>query len=78
MDPQEFREFEVLLDEWLSQGYQIMADDIDGELCITAVFVPTPGEVGRERDQQFWPMLPEIVDLLESNGITISRAMSGP
>lgn len=78
MDPQEFREFQVRLDKWLSQGYQVMADDVDGEIRVTTVYVPSPGEAGRERDQEFWPMLPEIVGLLEGSGITISRALAGP
>lgn len=78
MDPLEFREFQVRLDEWLSQGYQIMADDVDGELRVTAVYVPSPGEAGRERDQELWPLLPELVGLLEGAGISISKGLSGP
>lgn len=77
MDPVELRDFQLKLQEWLSQGYQVMADEVEGELRITTVFVPAGDDVGRERDQELWPMTPEIVQMLTDSGIPISRAMAG-
>lgn len=78
MDPAMLREYEAKLEDWLSQGYQLLADDIDGELRLTVLYVPREGEVGSEREQEYWPMSAEIVQLLTDNGITISRALAGP
>lgn len=78
MDPLELRGFELKFAEWLTQGYQIMADEIDGEIRMTTHFVARAGGSGKERDQEFWPLLPEIVDLLERNGIPLVRTMAGP
>ena len=60
MDPVLLREYEAKLVYWLSQGYKLLADDIDGELRITAHFVSRNGEVGSEREQEYWPMTPAI------------------
>ncbi|MHB0981008.1 MAG: hypothetical protein ACYC5Q_13240 [Thermoleophilia bacterium] len=78
MDPLELRGFELKFAEWLTQGYQIMADEIDGEIRVTTHFVARAGASGKERDQEFWPLLPELVDLLERNGIPLVRTMAGP
>jgi hypothetical protein len=78
MDPFILREYEAKLDDWLAQGYQLMADDIDGELRLTVHYVAREGEAGSEREQEFWPMTSEIVSLLVDNGIEISRALAGP
>ena len=78
MDPYDLREFEIKLDDWLGKGYTVLADDIDGELRLTAHFVPIADESESEREQEFWPMVPEVVTLLEANSITISRALAGP
>ncbi len=78
MDPVMLREYEAKLEDWLSQGYQLLADDVDGELRLTVLYVPREGEVGSEREQEYWPMSAEIVQLLTDNGITISRALAGP
>lgn len=77
MDPQLFREFEDKIDLWISQGYELTADDVDGELRVTAHYVSEGGR-GSERDQEFWPMAPEVVERLESKGVSISHAMAGP
>jgi hypothetical protein len=77
MDPLDFRDIQLKLDEWLDQGYQVMADDVEGELLVTSQFVPLSGDTGREREQERWPLTPEVVELLESRGIVISHAMSG-
>ena len=77
MDPVELRDFQLKLEEWLGQSYQVMADEVDGELRITTVYVTAGDDVGRERDQEYWPMTPEIVQMLTTNGIPISRAMAG-
>jgi hypothetical protein len=77
MDPLEFRDIQTKLEEWLEQGYQVMADDFEGDLVITRHFVPVAGEPGREREQEFWPRTPEVVELLQSKGIPVSEAMSG-
>jgi hypothetical protein len=78
MDPVLLREYEAKLSDWLSQGYQLLADDVDGELRLTVHFVAREGAVGSEREQEYWPMTAEIVSLLEGRGIEISRALSGP
>lgn len=77
MDPSEFRDIELKLDEWLEQGYQVTADNVEGELVVTCHFVPAAGESSREREQERWPMTPEVVELLRKRGIVISDAMSG-
>ncbi len=78
MDPIILQEYESKLAAWLSQGYQLLADDVDGELRLTVHYVASDGAVGSERELEYWPMTPEIVSLLNSNGITISRALAGP
>jgi hypothetical protein len=78
MDPEILREYEVKLHDWLAQGYQILADDVDGELRLTVHFVSRGGEAGSEREQEFWPMTAETVHLLTDNNITISKALAGP
>jgi hypothetical protein len=78
MDPVVLREFQIRLQEWVGQGYQILADDIDGELRVTAHYVSRDSGTGSEREQEFWPMTPEIVQMLASNGVTISHALAGP
>jgi hypothetical protein len=78
MDPSALQEFETKLFDWLGQGYTVFADDIDGELRLTAHYVSAGSGRGSERQQEFWPMAPEVVGLLEANGITISRALAGP
>jgi hypothetical protein len=78
MDPEILREYEVKLVDWLAQGYQILVDDIDGELRLTVHFVSRDGAVGSEREQEFWPMTAETVQLLTDNDIPISKALAGP
>lgn len=78
MDPVVLREFETKLQDWLGRGYQILADDVDGELRVTAHYVSPEDGAGSEREQDFWPMTPEIVQLLTSNGVAISYALAGP
>lgn len=78
MDPEILREYEVKLVDWLAQGYQILADDVDGELRLTVHFVSRDGAVGSEREQEFWPMTAETVQLLTDNDIPISKALAGP
>lgn len=78
MDPSILREYEAKLSVWLSQGYQVLVDDIDGELRLTVHFVSRDGEAGSEREQEFWPMTAEIVELLTENDIEISKALAGP
>lgn len=78
MDQLVLEEFVVKLDDWLGQGYQIFADDVDGELRITVHYVSPESGEGSEREQEYWPMAPEIVRLLADNGIVISRALAGP
>jgi hypothetical protein len=78
MDPEILREYEVKLNDWLAQGYQILADDVDGELRLTVHFVSRDGAVGSEREQEFWPMTAEIVQMLTDNDIPISKALAGP
>ena len=77
MDPQILQEFETKLDLWISQGYEITADDVDGELRVTAHYISTSGR-GSERDQEYWPMAPEIVEDLADKGISVSHALAGP
>ncbi len=78
MDRDILRECESKLDDWLQQGYQVMADDVDGELRLTVHYVSEGGERGSEREQEYWPMAPEIVGMLSENGIEINRALAGP
>ncbi|MCZ7662744.1 MAG: hypothetical protein M5U22_07320 [Thermoleophilia bacterium] len=78
MEPVDFEEIRLRFDEWLEQGYGIIADDVDGELRVTVYHVHRAGEPASEREQEFWPMLPELVELLEQNGVVISRALAGP
>ena len=78
MDQMLLRDYETKLQNWLGQGYQLLADDVDGELRVTAHFVSPETGRGSEREQEFWPMAPEIVELLEGNGIPISRNLAGP
>jgi hypothetical protein len=78
MDPVVLREYEAKLTDWLAQGYQLLADDVDGELRLTVHYVSREGGSGSEREQEFWPMTADIVQLLSANGVTISQAMAGP
>ncbi len=78
MDPVLLREYEAKLTDWLAQGYRLLADDVDGELRLTVHYVSREGAVGNEREQEYWPLTPEIVRLLGDNGVEISRALSGP
>ncbi len=78
MDPELLREYEAKLGDWLTQGYRILADDVDGELRLTVHYVSREGEAGHEREQDYWPFTPEIVRLLGDNGVEISRALAGP
>lgn len=78
MDPVILREYEAKLTDWLAQGYQILADDIDGELQLTVHYVSRGGGPGSERVQEFWPMTADLVQLLSANGVTISKALAGP
>jgi hypothetical protein len=78
MDPVVLREYEAKLTDWLAQGYQLLADDVDGELRLTVHYVSREGGSGSEREQEFWPMTADLVQLLSANGVTISRALAGP
>ena len=78
MDPEVLRECESKLQDWLVQGYRVMADDVDGELRMTVHFVSREAGSGSEREQEFWPMAPEIVEMLSANGVEINRALAGP
>jgi hypothetical protein len=78
MDTSDFGEFEAKLTHWLAQGYRVLADDVDGELRLTVMFVPAGGDVGSEREQEYWPMTAEIVQLLGQHGVEVSRALAGP
>lgn len=78
MDPMILREYEAKLNKWLGHGYRLLADDVDGELRVTVHYVSRDGAAGSEREQEFWPMVPEIVELLEHNGVVISHALAGP
>ena len=77
MDPLELREIELKLTEWLGQGYQITADEVEGDIRVTTYFVASVGEAAKERNQESWPMVPETVDLLERNGIPVVRTPWG-
>lgn len=70
-------ELETKLLYWLNQGYQIFADDVDGQLRLTVFFVSADA-LAKEREQEYWPMAPEIVGMLEDNGIPINRGLAGP
>lgn len=74
MDPFRLKEFELQLEDWLKQGYQILADEVDGELRLTVVYVPRLGEAGKEREQVFWPLVPETIEMLRRRGVNVSRA----
>ncbi len=78
MDPFLLREYEARLHDWVAQGYRLLADDVDGELRLTVNYVAPATGIGTERDQEFWPMVPEIIELLQRNNIEISRALAGP
>lgn len=78
MDPILFQEFQSKLTDWLAQGYQVLADDVDGELRITVHYVSPGSGVGSERALEYWPMSAETVRLLTDNGIVISKALAGP
>jgi len=78
VDPVILQEYQLKLAKWLGHGYRLLADDIDGILRITVHYVSHDGAVGSEREQEYWPMAPEIVQMLEENGIQISRALAGP
>ena len=78
MDPFLLQEYRTRLQDWVAQGYQLLADDVDGELRLTAHYVAPAASTGSEREQEYWPMVPEIVQLLSDNGIEISRALAGP
>ncbi len=78
MDRTDFRDFEGRLTHWLQSGYGVLADDVDGELRITVMFKAGGGATGSEREQEYWPMTAEIVELLAANGVEVSRSLSGP
>jgi hypothetical protein len=78
MDALDFGEFEARLSHWLGRGYRILADDVDGELRLTVMYVPSGGSAGSEREQEYWPMSAEIIQLLGDNGVEVSRALAGP
>ncbi len=78
MDSSDFRDFEDRLAHWLTQGYRVMADDVDGELRVTVMYVAAEDSPGSERAQEFWPMTAEIAQLLERNGVEVGRALAGP
>jgi hypothetical protein len=77
MDREILHECESKLEDWLSQGYQVMADDVDGELRLTVHYVSPEAGTGSEREQEFWPMVPEIVGMLSENGVEINRSLGG-
>ena len=78
MDESDLKEFETKLSHWLDRGYRVLADDVDGELRLTVLYVPTEGSPGSERAQEFWPMTAEIAQLLERSGVVVSHALAGP
>ena len=78
MDPMLVREYQAKLTDWLAQGYQLLADDIDGELRVTVLYVSGGGGAAKEREQEYWPQTPEIVELLSGNGVSISKSLAGP
>ena len=55
MDPEILREYEVKLGDWLAQGYQILADDVDGELRLTVHYVSREGETGANGSRSTGP-----------------------
>jgi hypothetical protein len=63
MDPLLLQEFELQLDKWLVRGYQILVDEIDGELRLTAHYVSRETGRGSEREQQFWPLTPALISI---------------
>lgn len=73
MDPLITRELRAQLDDWVAQGYQILADEVDGQIRLTVVYVARADEPGKERDQHMWPLVPETIDLLQAKGITLVR-----
>ena len=78
MDAMLLREYQAKLGDWLAQGYQLMVDDVDGELRVTVLYVSPGGGAAKEREQEYWPQTPEIVSLMDENGVTISKALAGP
>jgi hypothetical protein len=78
MDRADFTEFEAKLTHWLGRGYGVLADDVDGELRITVMYVANEGEAGSEREQEYWPMTAEVVQMLGEHGVEVSRALAGP
>ena len=56
----------------------IIADDVDGELRMTVMYVPVGGSAGSEREQEYWPMTADVLQLLSTNGVQVSRALAGP
>gem|GEM_PF-881811 len=78
MDPLLLQELQTRLLNWLTQGYQVLADDVDGELRVTVLYVSPGTGVGSERVQEYWPMSAETAKLLNDHGIVISRALAGP
>ncbi len=78
MDESDRKEFEARLTHWLERGYRVLADDVDGELRLTVLYVATEGAAGSEREQEYWPMTAEIIQLLDQNGVVVSRALAGP
>jgi hypothetical protein len=78
MDESDRKEFETRLTHWLERGYRVLADDVDGELRLTVLYVATEGAAGSEREQEYWPMTAEIIQLLDQNGVVVSRALAGP
>ncbi len=78
MELRDLSEFEARLTHWLASGYRVLADDIDGELRITVMYVASEDSAGSEREQEYWPMTAEIVQLLGNNGVEVSRSLAGP
>jgi hypothetical protein len=78
MDTSDFREFEAKLTDWLAQDYRVLADDVDGELRMTVMYVSSEDSPGSERQQEYWPMTAEIVQMLNANGVDVSRTLAGP
>jgi len=71
MDPLIMKELRAQLDDWVAQGYQILADEVDGQIRVTVVYVARADEPGKERDQQMWPLVPETMELLQTRGIAL-------
>jgi hypothetical protein len=78
MDSSDLREFEARLTHWLTRGYRVLADDVDGELRLTVMYVASGDSPGSEREQEYWPMTAEIAQMLSENGVEVSRALAGP